>query len=100
MRRRNRAAIRDAIGVLNRVHAADPTVLPVLFAHRVRCNEALADDPSVQVKQREGHCDVGLLGIINGLFGVDAATRGFISAHYDGGELTHFAWTKPRRKAS
>lgn len=93
-----RAAVERAIEVLNRLHAADPTVLPALIAHRVPCNEAAADDPTVQVghidDDRTKGCEVGLLGIVNGLFGVQGPKAvGFICAHYDDDhELTHFAW--------
>lgn len=92
----DRAAIQRAIDTLNRVHNADPTVLPLLAAYRVPCNDAVADDPSVQVSPipgSDGQCEVGLLGIINGLFGVDAANVGYIAAWYDGGVLSHFGWT-------
>lgn len=86
-----------AIDVLNRIHAADPSVLPALIAQRVPCNDAVANDPSVQVMQAEdGTLSVGLLGIVNGLFGVDAAGSGFIAAEYDEGHLTGFAWTHPQ----
>lgn len=98
----NREAVNEAIAVLNRIHAADPTVLPALMSYRVRCNEAVADDPSVQVKvvpadqlgKEDGYFEVGLLGIINGIFGVDARSVGFIGAYYDDDHnLTHFDWT-------
>ena len=58
-----------AIEVLNRVHQADPTVLPALIEYRVPCNDAVADDPTVQVRGGyDSPVTVGLLGIINGLF--------------------------------
>lgn len=90
----------DAVKVLNRIHAADPTVLPALIGHRIPCNEALADDPTVQVGPlpkdapvRDGReWEVGLLGIVNGLFGT--RTRfgpGFIGAVADeDGKLVEF----------
>lgn len=135
-----------AVDVLNRIHRLDPTVLPQLIEFRVPCNEALADDPTVQVQAREicpscrgtlwtedenweperpwngersigeglipcGACneggwsvdpkepgmdpgyEVGLLGIINGLFGVRWEDGpGFIGARSDGdGNLLGFA---------
>lgn len=102
----------DAIAVLNRIHATDPEVLPLLIAMRVPCNEALADDPTVQVNMaalfdrpmvhEAGSStatilpayEVGLLGIINALFGADEQERGFIAAHYDDeGNLTGFVRT-------
>ncbi len=86
--------------MLNRVHRADPTVLPALIAHRVPCNLAVADDPTVQVhrvKDTDDEWEVGVLGIINGLYGIQGPKAvGFIAAEYDDGELTHFAYNEPR----
>lgn len=83
--------INQAIEVLNSVHQADPTVLPLLIDYRVPCNRAVADDPTVQVGVHDGLWTVGLLGIVNGIVGVDTNGRGFIAAHYDDdGVLTHF----------
>lgn len=77
----------DAVEILNRIHAADPSVLPALIEHRVRCNYALAIDETVQVGRIDddpnGPWEVGLLGIINGLFGTRPDGWGFIAAHYD-----------------
>jgi hypothetical protein len=100
-----RAIIESVIDTLNRIHAADPTVLPALINHRVECNEAVADDPSVQVtvvpavqpgsgsEPKDGTFMVGFLGILNGICGVDARTVGYIAALYDDDhKLTRFAW--------
>lgn len=81
----------DAIEVLNRVHSADPTVLRTLIKFRVPCNAAVANDPSVQVTP---DTTVGVLGVLNGIFGIDGNGRGPIAAHYDdAGDLTHFERT-------
>lgn len=83
-------SIAQAVEVLNRIHQADPTVLPALIGHRVPCNEELADDPSVQVGVLESGYEVGILGVINGLIGANEQV-GFIAAVYDDdGALTHF----------
>lgn len=96
-------AVDEAIEVLNRIHQADPSVLPALIVHRVPCNRALADDPTVQVGAPPGEADgpfeVGLLGIVNGLFGVDERSWGFIAAVYDDDhQLVRFERT-PRKDA-
>ena len=78
----NRAAIADAVRVLNEAAAADRLALTKLLTIRVRCNETLADHPTVQVlapKDRTANLTtVGGLGIINGLFGIDANHWGYI----------------------
>lgn len=91
----------EAIEVLNRIHGADPSVLPALINHRVPCNAALAADPTVQVgaspDEPDGPYEVGLLGVVNGLFGVDDQSWGFIAADYDDQrQLRGFVRTPPR----
>ena len=62
--------IEDAIAVLNRLNATDPTAALALIEARVPCSEALAGDPEIQVGfDSTGDYRVGFLGIINGLFG-------------------------------
>ena len=68
-------AVSQALLVLNRALAADPDAIRSLIFRRVPCNEALADDPTIQVCRAgddESHpdtCAVGMLGIINGILG-------------------------------
>lgn len=93
--------IEEALEVLNRIHAADPSVMPALIDHRVPCNRALADDPTVQVGRygppQSDMWEVGLLGVVNGLFGTDDQSWGWIAAHYDDEHrLTGFIRTPPR----
>jgi hypothetical protein len=77
------ADVDHTIEVLNRIHAADPTVLPALCEFRVPCNEAVAEDPTVQVFRRDGADSVGLLGILNGIFGIREGNQGFIAIRRD-----------------
>lgn len=86
-------SVDHAIGVLNRIHKADSSVLNALINYRVPCNEELADDPTVQVGKRNPGpgMEVGLLGIINGIFGVQKDNTGYIAAVADGnGMLIRF----------
>jgi hypothetical protein len=46
----------------------------------------------------DGTAEVGLLGIINGLFGIDEGGRGYISANYDKGALVNFQRTTPPKQ--
>lgn len=90
-------AVDRAVAILNQIHQMDPTVLPALINYRVPCNEILADHPTVQVGpidkiSNTGPAEVGLLGILNGIFGtVPGHGYGYIAAHYDDARnLTHF----------
>ena len=67
----------DALEVLNRMLKTDPEATKKLVIDgQVTCNEALSEDPTIQVRgyARKGAVPppaVGILGVINGLFGVD-----------------------------
>jgi hypothetical protein len=71
-------SIPGAIDLLNEALALDPVAISALVSNRVPCNENLANHDSIQAS---GHpFSVGLLGIINGLFGVDERGWGAIAA--------------------
>jgi hypothetical protein len=80
----NSAVIREAVEALNRALAEDPKAVRQLFAYRVPCNQALADDPTVQVRTEESGASVGVLGIINGILGTEpGTTTGYIGTEHD-----------------
>jgi len=79
--------LEHTILVLNQINDLDPTVLPRLIGHRVSCNQALADHPTVQVGKTEEGFEVGLLGIVNGFFDVKKDSYGYICARYSDNEL-------------
>lgn len=67
-------ATERALIVLNRMLEEDRVAVTRLCLDaRVPCNDALADDPSVQVghigDDKTNGCDVGLLGVVNGICG-------------------------------
>jgi len=86
-------SIEDAIELLNELLILDNNAIGALVANRVPCNELIADHYSVQVEQRNGGFNVGLLGIINGLFGVDEDGWGAITCEFDCGNLIKFRKT-------
>ena len=76
--------IEDCVAYLNDFYKHDKDALRNLIENRVVCNKKLADHPSVQVVLNEGRFRVGLLGVLNGLFGFDPEDRfGAIAAIYD-----------------
>lgn len=64
-------SIDNVVNLLNEAFKLDPEALEKLAFARVKCNEDLANHPTIVVYQAaEGsRCEVGLLGILNGLFG-------------------------------
>jgi hypothetical protein len=80
----------DVLVLLNVTHAADPKAMDALVKARVSCNEELANHPTVQVGLRNGSYSIGILGILNGLFGIDGKGYGAIAANYDSDKLVGF----------
>lgn len=62
----------DVVGLLNEMLLKDPECVKAVFSHRVPCNDAIAHHPTIQVQQYKEQKTpvVGLLGILNGLFGI------------------------------
>lgn len=80
---RSAIQIGQVIDLLNAANELDPKAMAALVAARVECNEALTEHPTIQCGGDEvlgGEYTVGLVGILNGLFGVDARQYGAISA--------------------
>ncbi len=75
-----RVSLKQAVALLNGIHELDPTVLPALIEYRVPCNQELAEHPTVQVGVKDGGWEVGILGILNGLFGTMKDGHGYITA--------------------
>jgi hypothetical protein len=57
------------VGVINRAINADKDAMEALFNVRVRCNETLAADPTIQVDSQSVAPYVGIIGLIGGIAG-------------------------------
>ena len=68
-------SIDEAVGFLNRLISLDKAAVAALIANRVPCNEQLANHPTVRVTAQHGGYHVGLLGILNGLFGDESSAE-------------------------
>ena len=64
--------IDDVIVYLNELVELDKPAMAALIANRVPCNQQMADHPTAQVHAQHGGFFIGLVGIINGMFGVNA----------------------------
>jgi hypothetical protein len=85
----------EAVDFLNELLALDRPVIAALIANRVPCNKALADHPTVQAGAQHGGYHVGMLGILNGLFGTYEDGYGPITAEFgDNGLLVRFRITR------
>jgi len=88
---RETISINDVLELLNDLVITDRRVVENLIEARFGCNEHLAKHDTIQVLEvPENECDdysdrymVGILGILNGLFGISETGFGVISAMYD-----------------
>ena len=60
----------EVIEYLNSLVKADPLAMRALICNRVPCNRELAEHPTCQVGQWQEGFHVGIVGVINGMFGV------------------------------
>lgn len=71
------------VALLNEAFAADPAAVSQLADNRVPCNDKLADHPSIQLGGVSGKNTIGMVGLFNGLAGVNENGWGCVSASYD-----------------
>ena len=95
----------DLIAFLNEALAIDHDAVAALVKHRVRCNEAMGNHPTIQCWSDvelpvflKGVYEVSMLGLLNGFCGTfddDGPLKNFgpISAVYDDGKLVRFQRT-------
>ena len=92
--------IDETISFLNTLLAIDGDAVTRLIESRVTCNQDLVDHPTVQC----GKDFVGMLGILNGLFGTygpedgDKELSGPITAVYEDKKIIQFMRTVPTEK--
>lgn len=92
----------DVILLLNSAVECDKAAMHKLVEFRVRCNSALAQHPTIQVRTGQESNSigaaalvdvhrVGLLGILNGVLGMDEFDQAYLAGSYDDeGKLIKF----------
>ena len=92
--------IDQAIQQLNSALKADPKAISKLVSCSVPCNDELRDHPTVQVgpNKENSQPEVGLLGILNGLFRV-VNDNGFIGVWMSEvtGIVSHFEFIEEEK---
>ena len=80
-------AVKDVIAMLNEIHQLDPELMTNMVLHRFPCNEGIKNHKTVQA-----HCHgdasveapkVGLLGVLNGILGIDRNHFGPVAANFE-----------------
>ena len=104
--KRNEVTVSQVVELLNQALKIDSIAITNLVRTRVVCNRGLANHQTIQVGLAPG-CDpednpkdheyeVGLLGLINGLFGIDEKQWGAIAAEMDkAGHICNFLVREP-----
>lgn len=83
--------IQETVDFLNELLKIDPATITALFSLRVACNKKLANHETVQVGViSKQYYQVGMIGVLNGLFGIDDNGWGHIAADYDDGRIIRF----------
>lgn len=81
---RNEVTTDGVVGLLNEALALDSDAMNKLIHHREPCNKALAEHPTIQVGAMNGsEISVGIVGLLNGMFGYANDGIGAISAEYN-----------------
>ena len=102
--KRNEVTVEQVVELLNQALEADETALTDLIQTRVACNKKLAEHSSIQVGLAPGcnsedkklFYEVGILGLLNGLFGVDEKSWGAIAAEMNKtGHVNRFMVREP-----
>lgn len=102
--KRDEVTVEQVVELLNQALAADDVAITELIQTRTACNEKLSKHSSIQVGLAPG-CnpedkkllyEVGILGLLNGLFGVDDKQWGAIAAEMDpSGHVRRFVVREP-----
>lgn len=79
------------ITLLNELVEIDRDAIEKLVNYRVACNRKLGEHPTVQVGIEDDVHRVGLVGILNGVVGVDDYLNGAVAVEYGkDGKLVRF----------
>lgn len=79
----NWEAIDQAIDILNSALEVDSDAINRLFVYSIAINGELLTHPTIQCGTKHGISYMRVLGLINGLFGVDDNQYGHIDAECD-----------------
>lgn len=88
---KEKVTLQETVDFLNGLLEIDPLAINALFSARVACNEKLANHETVQVgRVSENYYQVGMIGVLNGLFGKDEDGWGYVGGIHEDGKLIGF----------
>ena len=81
----------DVCDLMNELLKLDYACASGLISYHQPCNKAIADHPTIQVRQYgDEEPTVGILGILNGIFGVREDGMGAICYEFDNDKIMGF----------
>lgn len=85
-------SVQDVCDLLNEMLVIDYDCINTLITRRVKCNDTTADHPTIQARRYEfvTYSKLGLLGFLNGLFGIREDGMGAICMEIENHEIQHF----------
>jgi len=83
-------SLSDVCKLLNELIVLDRNCAESLVSQRVACNDAVADHPTIMVDDSQGTTSIGLLGVLNGIFGIHENGFGALCVEFDNGKLICF----------
>ncbi len=95
--------LEEVIDLLNELLLIDRGAITNLIDQRVKCNSELSNHRTVQttnaqrsfLSERGDDFFIGVLGLINGIFGIDENGIGPITVMYDGHKISEFKRSNP-----
>jgi len=88
---------KEVVDFLNELLKVDRLAINAIFNSRVYCNKEMAEHPTIQVGRNEEVTQVGIVGILNGLFGTYDNDYGCISVYIENGEIEEFRFHTEER---
>lgn len=83
-KRKTTVDLQSVVDYLNGLLKADRRAIQELISTKVKCNETLAFHPTVQVIiTGPDQYETGVLGVLNGLFGIDERGESYIMAVFN-----------------
>ena len=90
--------VNEVVEFLNHLLTIDRKTITSLIKHKIECNKNLFKHPSVQVLKTKDKYLVSMLGILNGMFGVDNNGYGQITACFENDIIIKFVKTSEIKK--
>ena len=72
-----------AVKIMNEAFALNPSAIETLVDSRVSINEKLANHPTIQAGSDSEVYSLSIIGLLNGIFGIDENGQGPIARLYD-----------------